>query len=80
MRERVEDLGKISVLLDAILDHEIWDNRASIACRNKDFAEVFKTLDEETQEEFLHNLVYQLEELRDKIHECREIAYGEEDN
>jgi len=80
MRQRVEDLGKIAVLLDAILEQEIWENRCAIACRNKDFVEVFKTLDEETQDEFLHSIVYQLEELREKIYECREIAYGEEDN
>lgn len=79
MRQRVEDLGKIAVLLDAILKQEIWENKFAIACRNKDFVEVFKTLDEETQDEFLNSMVYQLEDLREKIYECREIAYGEEE-
>lgn len=76
MRERVEDLGRLSVLLDNILEKEIF---SSINCRPKDFAEVFYGKDRETQEDLLRTFAYGISDVESEICECRVIALGQDD-
>ena len=78
MRQRLEDLGRIAVYIDKILELDIWEVKDNVACRNKDFEDYFYKLDEERQRDILSSFVYGLEEIKEKIYNCREIAYGED--
>ncbi len=73
MRERVEDLGRISVMIDVLLDAETWDLYGG---RNKDFVEYFSGLEEERRDDLLHNLIYGLSNIKDKLYEIANIADG----
>lgn len=73
MRERVEDLGRISVMIDMMLEAELWDIYAG---RNKDFTDYFGGLDQEKQDDLLHNLIYGLSHVKDKLYEVASIADG----
>lgn len=73
MRERVEDLGRISVMIDELLKRDIWDLYQG---RNKDFADIFRTLHEEKQDDMLHNLIYGISDLKEKLYEISSIAEG----
>lgn len=77
-RERVEDLGKLSIMLDNILDHEIFEN--SMWTRAKDFPDVFFSLDENTQFESIRNFAYGLDSIKEKIYECLSIANGQNES
>lgn len=73
MRERVEDLGRISVMTNQLLDLDVWD----VYCgRNKDFGEFFRSRDEDQQDELLHNLIYGLDRMKGILHEIGSIAEG----
>ena len=73
MRQRVEDLGRICVLIDNLLDHELFEERPR---RNKDYSEWFSEQSEEVRDEIIHNLVYRIDSVRDKLYEMQEIAEG----
>lgn len=73
MRERVEDLGRISVMVDHLLNLEIWDMYYG---RKKDFIDFFRELEGEKQDDFLHNLIYGLDGMKEKLHEISSIAEG----
>lgn len=73
MRERVEDLGRIAVMVDQILNLEIWDVYHG---RRKDFIDIFRGLDEEKQDDLLHRLIYGLDGLKDKLQDISSIAEG----
>ena len=78
MRERLEDLGRIAVLLDEALDMGVWTTKAATDCRNKEIDSEFFTWNRATQEMLLRDLFYGLDDLRDKIIEISDIAYGED--
>jgi len=73
MRERVEDLGRISVMVDQVLCLDVWDLYRG---RNKDFEEFFESLDEEKQDELLRNLIYGIAAIKEKLEEISSIAEG----
>lgn len=73
MRERVEDLGRISVMVDQVLNLDVWDLYHG---RKKDFEEFFDSLDEERRSELLHNLIYGLDDVKEKLYEVSSIAEG----
>lgn len=73
MRERVEDLGRIAVLTDVILDLDLWEKYHG---RNKDFVDYFRTISEDAQDELLHDLIYGIDGLKDKICAINSIAEG----
>jgi hypothetical protein len=73
MRERVEDLGRISVLIDVLLEAEVWDLYSG---RKKDFCDHFETLDEDKKSDLLHNLIYGLYYVKDKLYDIAHIADG----
>jgi hypothetical protein len=75
MRERVEDLGRISVLLKNILDGELLDE-TNRPWRPKDSLEWFETMDKEKQQDFIHNTAYRIQELEQDLYEILSIAEG----
>lgn len=80
MRHRVEDLGRLAILLDHIVNQEVLDNLFGLYNgRNKDFVEWFQSQSKEKQEHFLHQLPYALETIKEKLYECIVIAEGLDD-
>jgi hypothetical protein len=78
-KERIEDLGKLESMLNQATDHVLFDLMNEIPCtRPKDFVSCFRELSPERQEEFLHNLAYKLEDLRNDLLECWNVARGDE--
>lgn len=73
MRSRLEDLGRIAVLTDNILDMDLWEVYLG---RNKDFVDYFGELADEKKDDLLHNLIYGIDRLKDKIYEINSIASG----
>jgi len=75
-RLRCEDLGRLAVLLERILELPIWELYHG---RNKDFVEYFDSLDKEKQWDLLHDFIYGIDNVKDKILDCRSIALGTDD-
>lgn len=73
MRERVEDLGRISVLVKNVLESDIFDLYEG---RNKDFYDYFMRLSDDEKEELLRKIIYGFEDLRDKLNAVSDIADG----
>ena len=76
VRERVEDLGRIAVMVDALLEHDLFEKTYTV--RNKDFVEWFETQTKDTQEEILTDLIYGRDAISERLCEIREIARGED--
>lgn len=77
MRERIEDLGRISVMVSNLCETEIFEllgNRAKYACDM-----FFDERTDEQREEIIHKMAYGLEELHSKLYECLSIANGTDD-
>lgn len=73
MRERVEDLGRLSVLLKDALELDLFEKPM---CRNKDFLDWFDSLNAEDKDSFIHALPYQIQELKEALWEMLTIAEG----
>lgn len=73
MRKRVEDLGRICVMIDQIFDFGVWDLYQG---RKKDFVDDFSEMDEEKQDHLLHSFIYGLDEIKEKLSEISSIAEG----
>lgn len=76
MRQRVEDLGRLMVMIDQILIHSLFEDRPNV--RNKDFEEWFYELKKEEQEATLHAMIYGISDIHEKLYECLEVAKGED--
>lgn len=75
MKHRLEDLGKISVMIDCLL--EILEEFEEVyPGRNKDFVDWFDEQDEEKKETVLHKLVYDRESIKERLYKISEIADG----
>jgi len=78
-RQRIEDLGRLMVMLDYLLEHDLFDKLFPSNERPKDFIEfkwdVLKK-DPEKAEEFLEDIVYAVHSVREKLYECLEVAKG----
>lgn len=77
MRERVEDLGKLSILIKNILDHEIF-NENNLPKRPKDTLNWFDSLTEDVKDQVLTNWSYGIKDLETKLYEILAIADGSE--
>lgn len=73
MRQRIEDLGRLAVMLKELAQHEIFNDRP---CRNKDYCDWFSKQSEEQRDDIIHSWVYQLDSLNEKLWEMVEIAEG----
>jgi len=73
MRHRVEDLGRLAVMLRNLLDHSLFDE-ASLPRRSKDYLEWFSELSEEKKDDVLHAWVYGINDLSEKLYEMLDIA------
>lgn len=76
MRQRVEDLGRISILIDHILQKDVFE---IVTGRNKDFPEHFFSKDKDKQYEILHNFVYGVSDIKDQLYQILSIAEGTDD-
>jgi hypothetical protein len=72
-RERLEDLGRIRVLLEKLSEHEIFNLHHG---RNKDFYDWFSVKSEEDKEDFLNKVIYAISYIEEKLSECILIARG----
>ena len=75
-RERIEDLGRISVMLDQIYDHPIFElyNGAP-----KRIHEWWNTLSEDQRWDFINNVAYGLEAIHFILGDILSIAKGNEE-
>lgn len=75
LRSRLEDLGRICVLLENLLDihEEFYDIYSG---RNKDFVGWFDQLEKERKDEILRSLIYDRFNLQENIYKILEIAKG----
>lgn len=81
MRQRVEDLGRLLVMIDNILEDSLFENNLN----KHNFCEYFlprEVLDkEEEYDEYfdrLHKLRIGIEETKSKIYDCLSIAKGDD--
>lgn len=76
-KERIEDLGRLSVMIDNIWDHDLF--KCAVWARPKDAVDCFANLNLQAQQDFIHEIAYLMENLRGKIGDCSIIASGLED-
>lgn len=77
MRNRLEDLGRLNVLIRKILeDMPVFQ---LIQGRDKDFSEEFYEYTSEKQEDLLHGLAYGISQLKEELYECLAISEGTDD-
>ncbi len=74
-RERIEDLGRVLVLIDQCLDSDLFD---MIQVRPKDFLEWFESLDSIDKNNFLESLPYEISKVSDILYQSLEILKGED--
>lgn len=75
MRERVEDLGRVSTLMKQVLDLDFWDLYQG---RKKDFIENFYALSQEQQSELLHGLIYGMDSVKEALYDIQAISDGQD--
>jgi hypothetical protein len=75
MRQRVEDLGRLAVLLRNLLDHQLFDENL-LPRRPKDYLDWFNELSDDRKDEVLRSWVYGIDNLKDKLYEMLSIAEG----
>jgi hypothetical protein len=72
MRNRLEDLGRLAVLIDNVLDMSVFD----IVDNPKRCFDNFFDLDRDQQENILHDLAYGLDGISNALGDCLTIARG----
>jgi len=79
MRERVEDLGRLAEKLEQIINEDVFELIYTAgASRTKDFEECCRYLDDERQLEMLNDFAYGLDNIKELLVECRDIALGQD--
>lgn len=73
MRNRLEDLGKICILLENLMEKELFK---AFDCRSKDSIEYFRNLPPEVQDELIRSLAYGIENVQSDLYRIQEIAEG----
>jgi hypothetical protein len=77
--ERIEDLGRLREILRDMLSHDPFLGQ-EYPCRNKDFIDYFYEQTPDQQHNILHDYIYGLDNLKNKLYECLAIACGEVDD
>ncbi len=75
MRNRLEDLGRLAVLIDNLLDHDLF-NKEYLPWRPKDYDEWFASKTEDQQDDILRHWVYGIESFKEKLYDMLSIANG----
>lgn len=75
MRERLEDLGRLSVLLNNLLDHPLFD-QSKLPRRPKDCADWWNSLGICVKMEILDHWAYGIDNLKERLCEAIDIADG----
>lgn len=75
MRHRIEDLGRLLILLEAIANDSFFDD----PIRAKDFTEWFDARTPTEKEDVLHSLAYGKQRVHEQLAECILIARGQDD-
>lgn len=76
MRQRVEDLGRLSILIRNLLDNALFDNEDLHPRRSKDYAEWFDSKTDDQKDDILRAWVYGMEDIGYKLHDMLSIAEG----
>ena len=78
-RERLEDLGRITAMLDVLMKNDVFEWNEGH--RNKDTAEWFETLDKDKQFDKIHSLAYSISYLNEQLSEIWAIArWGDDED
>jgi len=75
-RHRLEDLGKLSILLLELYNDNMFEFKLSSHPENSWIA--FTNLDEDQQKYFITDIVYMISNFRDKVGRCLDISEGKE--
>lgn len=65
-RERIEDLGKLSILLKNI-GEDLFDEIERYWRRPKDAVDCFLEMDEEKKHDLIHSIAYGIQDIKEKI-------------
>ncbi len=76
MRHRLEDLGRLAVLLRNLLDHELFDEPRFRPYRPKEYGEWFGSKTEDQRDDILRAWAYGLENMSEKLYDMLSIAEG----
>ena len=77
MRERIEDLGKLSVMLERVLSHQLWPGSSR---EDVYLSEMFFKWTPDAQKIWLDNMSECLFDVRDELIKCLGIANGTEED
>lgn len=75
-KERIEDLGRLEVLLSNLLNDDLFDEQNLYSSC---FLDWFEKLDTTTKEAALIAISRGIDRVHDAIYECRNIAWGDEE-
>jgi hypothetical protein len=76
MKNRLEDLGRIRVLIENILEDDIWNLYGQ---RTKDFESWFKAQSSDEQGDLIHKIAYSISSYDTKLYEILAIAKGSDE-
>ena len=77
--KRLEDIGRLNVMLANLLEHKLFDIMEDYGIRRpKDACERFDELSEEKRDDMIHKLAYAIEDIRDDIADCLVVVEGED--
>lgn len=75
MRERVEDLGRIAVMIENLLEDEFFDRYCH---RPKDFFYLFQLESDDEKESLIRHFAYGRETVSNRLNDMLSIALGED--
>ncbi len=77
MRQRIEDLGRLAVLLQNLLEQELFAGEGRFRpLRPKDTWDWFQTKTDDEKEDILRSWAYGIEAISEKVYEMLSIAEG----
>lgn len=77
MRQRLEDLGRLSVLIRNLLDHQLLTDRGDLRpSRPKDYDEWFASKTDDQKDDILRAWAYGIEDISNQLYDMLSIAEG----
>lgn len=76
MRERIEDLGRLAVLIRKTFEEHPLFDRNWLPGRCKDYYEWFESLSEDRRDDVIQSWVYGINEIKEDLAMMLEIAEG----